>query len=219
MLRQGYVVDTHPEDHSVDLVMVDDGSRLIGVQVLTPNGSTRTGVFDMPEVPPKGDKWDITKRTGQDQIAVVAFTRGHPVVMGFLYPQISQMTWRDKKKRVARHQSDVYSTTSGEADSEWKHPSGTYIRVAQEPSSEVFEGTGEDKRFHVDRNTDKAVHLHITVENKANGKVFTLNVDPEGEVRIWAKKEIRIESEERIRMYAPRIDLNLDGDKGIGESP
>jgi len=93
-IRQGIVVDTDPEDHSVDLVMLDDGSRMIGVQIVTTNGSTRSGCTNMPHCPPKsGDKWDITKRTGQDQIALVAFVRNNPLVIGYLFPQVSQMTW------------------------------------------------------------------------------------------------------------------------------
>lgn len=218
VLNKGIVAAVHPTDHTVDVVLAD-GRRLTGVQVATPNGSTRTGTFDMPDVPPKGDKWDITKITGQDQIALVAWAEGIPIVVGFLYPQICQMTWDDPKKRVSRHQSDVYSTTSGQGDTEWRHPSGTYVRVAQAPSSEVLEQKDFDQKFKIDRNTDKAVHLHITLANEANGEVFTLNVDPEGEVRIWAKKEIKIESEMGIRMFAPRIDLNLPGDSGVGKSP
>ena len=217
-LNKGIVAAVHPEDHTVDVVLAD-GRRITGVQVATPNGSTRTGTFDMPAVPEKGDKWDITKQTGQDQIALIGWAEGIPIVVGYLYPQISQMTWEDPKKRVSRHQSDVYSTTSGEADTERRHPSGTNVRVGQSPSSEDLGGKDFDEKFAVDRNTDKAVHLHITVANAGGGDVFTFNVDPDGEVRMWAKGEIKIESEKRIRMYAPRIDHNLDGDKGIGESP
>ena len=71
--RKGIVVDTHPEDHSVDLVMTDDGSRLIGVKVLSQNGSSRSGSVDMPEVSGRKNKWDISQKTGQEVLAAVAF--------------------------------------------------------------------------------------------------------------------------------------------------
>jgi porphobilinogen synthase len=45
-LKKGIVVAVHPEDHSVDVVL-SDGRRLTGVQVSTPNGSTRSGTSDM----------------------------------------------------------------------------------------------------------------------------------------------------------------------------
>ena len=90
-LNKGIVAAVHPEDHAVDVVLAD-GRRLTGVQVSTPNGSTRTGTFDMPAVPDKGDKWDITKITGQDQIALIGWAEGIPIVVGYLYPQISRVS-------------------------------------------------------------------------------------------------------------------------------
>lgn len=90
-LRRGIVVAVHPADHSVDLVMSDNGARLIGVQVMTSNGSTRSGSVDLPDVIEKTNKWDVSKPTGQDMIAMVDTMRGQPVVTGFLYPQVNQM--------------------------------------------------------------------------------------------------------------------------------
>lgn len=47
---------------------------------------------------------------GREMSAVVVFARGVPVVLGFLLPQVGQMTFPDKNRRVDRHASGVYST-------------------------------------------------------------------------------------------------------------
>ena len=128
--KKGIVVGVHPEDHSVD-ILLSDGRRLTGVQVQTPNGSTRSGVFDMPATPEKKNKWDVSKETGQDQIAIVSFVDEMPVVTGFLFPQISQMTFNDGKRKISRHQSDVMHSIDGDGNVQIQHPSGTYIRMGE----------------------------------------------------------------------------------------
>lgn len=199
LLRQGIVVDTHPEDHSVDLVMADDGARLTGVQVLTPNGSTRTGTVDMPKVPPKGDKWDITKRTGQDQQAVVAFIGGrHPVVIGFLFPQINQMLFRDKELALSRHQSDVMWSMDKDGNIQVNHPSGTYIRIGEQPDNVDLTQQNEDASLGVDRNTGRRVHMRIGF---ADG-TLELTMTPQGEVLLTCDKNINFQTKEDIRMEA-----------------
>src|SRR5574343_844789 len=98
MARKGIVVDTHPEDNSVDLVMLDDGARLVGVKVMAFGASTRTGTIDLPEIPEKKDKWDITKPTGQEVEADVGCIGRQPYVAGFFFPPKNQMLWKDKKR-------------------------------------------------------------------------------------------------------------------------
>ncbi len=182
MFRQGIVVDTHPEDHSVDLVMMDDGSRLIGVQVTSQNGSTRSGSVDMPSVPEKKDKWDITQRSEQDQIALVGFVRGYPVVFGYLFPQVSQMTFADKKRRMDRHQSDVYTTVDGDGNMEIHHPSGAYIRIAENPDHEDLENKNYDESFKLDRNKSKRVSMRLAMGDKAS-----ITISPDGDITIGGK--------------------------------
>jgi hypothetical protein len=140
MFRKGIVVEVHPEDYSVDLVMADDGSRLVGVQVLSWNGSTRTGTVDLPEIPARPNKWDVSTATGQDMHAAVGYMGRNPFVAGFFYPQISQMTFADPKLRVKRHQSDVYSFIDGAGNMEVVHPSGAYFRMGATPEHSPLTG-------------------------------------------------------------------------------
>lgn len=179
-LRKGYVVATHPEDHSVDLVMADDGSRMIGVQVLTPNGSTRSGSIDMPAVPEKANKWDISKITGQDQLAIVGFLGTNPVVLGFLYPQVNQMLFSDPKRKIARHQSDVYKSIDGDGNIELHHPSGLYVRVGETPDHEDLGGKDIDQKFQQDRNTGRSLFVRLETP-KGN---YQLTINPDGDCLI-----------------------------------
>lgn len=205
MFRLGYVVKTHPEDHSVDLVMCDDGTRLIGVQAMSVGGSARTGHVDMPEVPEKKDKWDITKPNGQDQKAVVAFSKYGPIVMGFLLPQVSQMTFKDGKRRMNRHQSDVYHTIDGDGNMELHHPSGAYVRMGEDLDHEDLSNKNFDESFKIDRNTDKKVGGRVSISGataqvdkdgnfKVSIKDTLITIDKDGNCKIKSDKDVVIEA-------------------------
>lgn len=198
-LRQGYVVDTHPEDNSVDLVMVDDGTRMVGVQILTVDGSTRSGATGIPKVLPKGDKWNITQATGQDQIAIVGFVRGHPVVVGFLLPQINQITFADKDRSIRRHTSDVYATVTGTGDVEFYHPSGAYIRIAEAIEHEDLTNKNFDKSFVIDRNKSRQPHIFVSTKDGT----CKLDMAPDGTVTVTAAVKVVLKT--------PRVEVP-DGD-------
>lgn len=202
--RIGYVVATHPEDHSVDLVMADNGERLIGVQVPTMNASTRTGTIDLPAVPDKRDKWDITQLTGQDMKAIVGFVGRNPVVRGFLYPQVNQMLSKDPKMRIDRHQSDVMTTIDGDGNIQLTHPSGTYIRIGETPDKVDMAGKNSDGSSAFDRNTGRMVNIRIGLA----GGVLELTMTPTGGVLLKAAQGVNIEAGEASTFKAPSITLD-----------
>lgn len=175
MLRIARVAAVHPEDHSADIVMVDDGSRHSGVQVMSWTASLDTGTFDLPapEVPASGDKWSLAETTGRDMIAIVGMVGRLPLVLGFLPPQISQMLFKDQNRRVSRHASDVYSTTDGKGNTEWRHPSGLYIRIATDPAHEDLTGQDVDGKWKIDKNTDQQVHFHAELPGK-----WSIDIEP-----------------------------------------
>ncbi|QNJ57330.1 tail-associated endolysin [Pseudomonas phage Dolphis] len=201
----GVVVATHPEDHSVDLVMVDDNSRLTGVQVMTPNGSSRSGSIDLPAVPEKNDKWDISQRTGQDQIAIVGYLGRNPIVTGFLYPQVNQMLSKDPKRMVGRHQSDVQWSIDGDANVQFQHPSGTYIRIGEAPDAEDTAGKNADGNSKADRNTGRKVNVRIGLA----GNAVVLTMTPEGAVTFTLEKDFTIEAQGAIAMKA-KGDISME---------
>lgn len=209
--RIGIVVAVHPTDHSVDLVMADDGSRLVGVQVTTPNGSTRSGTVDLPEITPSGDKWDIRKPTGQDMKAIVSFVGTNPVVTGFLYPQVNQMLMKDGKARRYRHQSDVETLIDGDGNIQVTHPSGTYIRIGEAVAVDTLAGKHADTSS-TDRNTAKQVSVHIAM---AGGKA-TLTFAPDGSVSLVTKSTVNVKADGQVKIEAPSVLLDAAETKLTG---
>lgn len=207
-MRKGIVVATHPDDHSVDLVMTDDGSRLTGVQVMTGSASSRSGSVDMPEVPEKKNKWDITELTGQEMIAIVGYIGRNPVVNGFLYPQINQMLFKDPKMRFNRHQSDVMSYTDGDGNFGIMHPSGAFIQVGEKPEKPELADKNADASLKADRNTGKKVFLRVALA----GNVAELTMTPDGTCTLKLEKDFDVEAQGNITMKAKNISLEAEGE-------
>lgn len=198
MARKGIVVATHPEDHSVDLVMVDNGERLVGVQVQVPSGSSRSGTIDMPEVPEKKDKWDITQETGQDMHAIVDYVGRVPTVTGFLYPQINQMLFKDPKMRFSRHQSDVMSYIDGDGNIGIMHPGGAFIQIGEKPEKPELASKNADASLKPDRNTGKKVYLRVELA----GNVARLTMTPDGTCELLLEKDFDLKAKGDITMEA-----------------
>lgn len=217
MLRIGRVVEVHPEDHSVDLVMIDDGARIAGAQILSSSATGNTGTHDLPVVdrPAGADKWDVTTATDRDMIAVVATVGRTAVVLGFLYPQVSQMLFKDQNRRVNRHASDVYTTVDGKGNTEVYHPSGTYLRIGTSADHEDLTGKDVDGAWKITKNTDSAVSVRLRVANAGAVKA-TLTIDSSGNVSLEhtgnfsvnAAGTLSLTSGGNMTLSAPRIDLN-----------
>lgn len=200
-LSKGIVVAVHPEDHSVDLVL-SDGRRIVGAQVATPNGSTRSGTFDMPAVPEKGNKWDITKPTGQDQTALVGWVGGIPVVVGYLYPQVSQMTFNDPKARVTRHQSDVMSMVDGDGNMQMTHPSGAYVRMGETADAVDLSAKNTDANLSTDRNAGRKLFVRVCVPG-----AFDLKITPEGQLTLTLEQGAVIDAPDGITLNTPLVHV------------
>ncbi len=208
-MRKGIVVDTHPEDMSVDLVMVDDASRLIGIQLLG-NGSERSGSVDLPEVPTKKDKWDLTELTGQEIHAVIDYVGRTPVVVGFLYPQVNQMLFKDKKLKFSRHQSDFYTVTDGDGNMEMHHPSGWYCRIAESPDHVDLTGKNVDGTLAFDRNTERSLYMRVHMP----GGAAVLTIDPSGHGDMYFASGLDVRSDKHISFTAVE-DISLTSQANI----
>lgn len=185
MLRLARVAAVNPEDHSVDIVLVDDGSRYVGVQVLSPSASTDTGTADMPEPGVVGDKWSLSERRGRDILAVVSMLErtALPVVLGFLYPQVNGMLFADRERRVVRHASDVYTSVDANGNVELAHPNGTYIRIGTSPDHEDLTAKDFDGNWKIGKNVDRQTHFQLMI--KAGGaQKAVLHIDPAGNVTL-----------------------------------
>jgi hypothetical protein len=184
-LRWGRVAAVHPEDYSVDLVMTDNGQRLAGVQVLSPFAGTDCGYASLPNpaTPASGNKWDLTQQTSRDVMAAVAEFGPYPVVLGFRFPQICQMLFKDLDRVVNRTPSDFYTSVDAQANVEAYHPSGTYWRIGTSPAHADLTGRDVDGQWKISKNTGAAVHVHLQVAN-AGSVVATFDIDPSGNVAL-----------------------------------
>lgn len=214
LLKMVRVVEIHPESNMVDVEMMADGRRISGVPVLSWSAGSDFGRTDLtlPEFTGYG-KGNSERR---DIYAALSWMEGdHPVVLGFFFPQISQCLFEDKERRIDRHASDVYTSIDKDGNTEVYHPSGTYLRIGTTQAHEDLSGKNYDKNWKIKRNTDKAVHVHLTVANR-RGAVATVNIDPAGNVAVtnvgstsWhSTGDISIRSDTHIGLSAPRIDLN-----------
>lgn len=184
MLDLGRVVATHPESNSVDLQMLASGARLSGVQVMGGAAGASHGFHDLPrpreqELAPT-DPFSAVHQAGDARatLAVVAYYRAIPVVMGFLYPQVSQCLFADRDRMIYRHASDLYATVDGSANFEVHHPSGVSLRIAETPDHEDLTGRDFDGKWRLDRNTGRAVHVQLTMPNAI------VHLDPAGNVSV-----------------------------------
>lgn len=211
-LRKGRVAKVHWEDHSVDVVMADDGSRLAGVQVLSPTASTNTGLNDLPKpaTPGSGDVWDRRERTPRDLHAVIGDVDGRPVVLGFLFPQINQVLFEREEFRVDRHASDVYSTIDKNGNLELYHPSGTYFRIGTSSGHEDLTGQDFDHKWKIERNTGAAVHVHLRVSN-AGSQVASIDIDPGGNLVASFGGTANITVTGDTTLTTPNVTANVSG--------
>lgn len=179
----GLVVAVYPEGQSVDVLLSDDGTRLSNVQVMVPTGSSDTGLVDLPDpgLPIDDSRWNFNTNPERFLRAVVAFYRHSPVCIGFLLPQVTQVTFQRKNFRVSRHASDVYTTVDEHGNTEFAHPSGVFLRIATSPAHEDLTGQDFDKKWAITKNTGSAVHVHLAALGGTS-----LDIDPTGNVRITA---------------------------------
>ncbi len=115
----GIVVATYQQGNSVD-VLLDDGSRLSNMQCMVQTGSDKSGKLDLPDIggPVDDSRWDPLAKRDIDMRAIVGFYRRQPILLGFILPQINQLTFPDKNRRIDRHISDVYTSIDAAAKSD-----------------------------------------------------------------------------------------------------
>lgn len=204
MMRLGKVVAVHPEDHSCDVIMLDDASRYAGVQVMAGMAGLDCGISALvePELADAKDKWSLKDTGSRDVLAVVGMLRQQPIILGFLHQQVTQMLFARKNFHVRRHPSDVYATTDDEGNLEVAHPSGTFVRIAVNPEHEDLTGKDFDKRWKIKRNKAKAVSVRIEVQN-AGARKSTWTMKPDGTVTLDATSDVLIKTPSKVTVDCP----------------
>lgn len=201
-IRLAKVVRAYPDGHSVDLVMFDDNSPVTNVQVMSGQASSRSGASGLiaPTAPPDGE-WGNQDSGDEDITAVVAYMSGQPVVLGFLRPQVNQLSFGDKNRITYRFPSDVYVSCDQLGNIELSHPGGAYMRIATAPEHEDLSGKDFDKGWKIDRNTGAQCHIHV----EQAGGLASVDIDPAGNIRIDTKASMYVTA-------TGNIDFRADGD-------
>lgn len=206
----GFVVATYPEGNSID-VLLEDGSRLSNVQIMVLSGSDSTGVVDLPDIGLGLDdsRWNLTSSPERYMRAIIAVYRRQPVCLGFLLPQVNQISFQEKNRRIMRHASDVYTTVDKDGNTELFHPSGTFLRIGTAAAHEDLAGTDYDKTWAIEKNTDKQVHVQLTVANGGQVKA-SVNISPDGNITIEHAGDLVIQTGGSATLTAQATTINGD---------
>jgi hypothetical protein len=186
MFYKARVVAVHSEVPAVDIVILDDGRRFSGVQILSQHASGDTGSVNIPTPSVTNSKDPFSSQnTGQrDMFCLVTFvSRDIPVVVGFLPPKVSQMQFSVNNFNIERHASDVYSSISENGDIEMHHPSGTYLKIGTSSVHTDLTGTDYNGKWKLKNNLNTLPNVCVQVAN-INGVQATINIGPTGNITI-----------------------------------
>ncbi len=207
------VITVHQHDQSVDVQLNYNGSRLTGVPVMSHIMSTSSGFCDLHH--PEGNDYDAPGSATRDIYAIVGWVANDPIIVGFLSHQINQMMFDRKNFKMDRHASDVYSTIDQFGNYETRHPSGTYIRIAENPNHEDLFEQDFDKKWEITRNTDKKPYIHVNLRVGNEHKASVL-MTPDGEIEVHATNNIAVRSDKDIYVHADgNVQISADGDVGV----
>lgn len=215
MLEMAQVVEVHPESNSVDVVMMRTGRRIPGCQVLAPSAGTTFGLsgLTMPDI--TGDKYEAIRSGTQDIYALVAIVGTVPLVLGFLYPQVSEMLFEERDREIDRHVSDVYKTINKDGDFEFYHPSGAFVRIAVDTDHEDLTGKDYDKKWKISRNTDKLVDMRVEITN-ANGFQSSLLMTKDGNVELTTTSDVIVTAGANVSVNAQgNVVVSAAGDASV----
>lgn len=124
------------------------------------------------------------------------------------------MTFKRKNFRVYRHASDVYWTVDDDGNVEVYHPSGTFLRIAESAAHEDLTGQDFDQRWKIARNTDKQVHVALTVANGGEVKA-SLDIAPDGKITAHTVSDVELTVDGNITSSAAGWshtgDINVTG--------
>ncbi len=200
-MRLARVVDIHPKENSVDVRMLKDNRRFTSVPVVGLMNTGTTGTVDLAEPDlstgrGEDSKWESVHTDKRDAIAVIGFADGAPLCLGFIMPPLTEMTLPDelgKERRLSRHASDLYSWIDKEGNSEWCHPSATWMAATESPQKLKLTGKDYDRLWKVKRNVDRALHGIISWWHGGEKKEKArLHLKPVGDLLAWLHTRLHI---------------------------
>ncbi|SMF93938.1 hypothetical protein SAMN02949497_1234 [Methylomagnum ishizawai] len=205
-LEHARVIAVHPEGPSIDCVSLRDGRRLVGVPVYSLDAASDGGTIDLP-APVLGHGQDpATAPLGQrERVALIATDQhGMPHCLGFRFPPVSQMAFKEKNLRIQRHASGVFSAVDAAGNYQWQHPAGIKVLVGASTEFREFQGQGFDKNWHVPAS---GTPTYFRIQTPA----FDLVVNPDGTATMTLSNALTIAADVHITKT-----LVVDGDVVLG---
>ncbi|MDR3515185.1 MAG: hypothetical protein P4M00_05170 [Azospirillaceae bacterium] len=133
MLRIAQVVAVHPDRRTLDLVFTDDGWHAAEVPVSSGMAHSDGGIWAVPSVKApvsEGASGGLAAAGARSLLAVCGFIdHTRPLVLGFVSPQGSQMSFAEQDRAIYRHATGAYATIAPDGSIEANHPGGAYLRI------------------------------------------------------------------------------------------
>lgn len=193
MLEMARIVAIHPEDHSIDCVILRTGQRCTGVPVLSAGASTTTGSSNLPPITaPNGDeRWNIPARGANDAIAVLAPTfGGHWICIGNKFPEVNAVLNAEAGRQVVRHSSGAWSMIAPDGTVTMGHPSGAVMTMGSNLTPTDPVGGDVDGQWqHSGPNASAQVGLKVVLPS---GAVITVETDGKAKMTFPAEIEFEV---------------------------
>jgi hypothetical protein len=224
-LKLAQVVYFRQGSNTADIKMLENGWPYSRVPIMCETVSSNTGRHELPQ-PSAVTESSAGKPADRVMIAVVGMISsdttgaGSPVILGFLPPQNRETLFTDGRC-INRLPSDVYVSVDDDGNIEVAHPSGTYIRIGETPGHEDLTGQDFNGAWKIRRNTDKSVHLKISVGSGGSEKA-SLHIDPDGNLTISASGTASVQADQvvaqatKITATADEVDVTATTTKITG---
>lgn len=210
-LRVGKVVAVNDDDHTVDVTLVQGGLVFKATVLEMWAGSDYGDIWSpqftpdpgVPEMGIPAEAWRQAPQERRDAYCLLAFANGrvnHPFVLGFFYPEISQMMIRGFQ-RLTRYVGDTFSAVSRDGD-QWIafDQSGGFVSFHNPGTARPPDLTQKDydRRAFTRRRT-----MSFTVM-LANGSHVSLD-GTSGNVIIGGPEHVEIDATRNLGLYGGPI--------------
>ena len=208
VLRVARVLKSLPHQNAMDVIYLDSGTTAYAVPVMSHSAGYNHGVHYLPDPRPKdfnGKPTDVDLGLGEpgdrDMLAVVANLMSNPIIIGFMYPEVTHNAFEYDKfpdMRVDRHTSDFETITMADGSFCLRHPGGTSIMVGDVPD---LTGEDFDKKYKKNRNRVAIKPVTIRVQNSV------IKIDTNGDVTISSTNNVSISSVAKLSLSGKEIDI------------
>jgi hypothetical protein len=181
MIKLAAVSQVYPMTRKVDLTFLDSRLSCAGVSCMVGSVGSDYGIWDIPAAVKPTDESGVGgfNVSARNIIAVCAFfgaRESRPIVLGFLRPADSVLSFTQDNRQVHLHPSGTYTTVAPDGSFEVYKPGGGYLRIGTGPHENLAAVAANGW------NEPTASPPTITASNGQG----TIVIDPEGNITVTA---------------------------------